>query len=72
MALGREKFFRLRAPGDLLALRKRWARRQAEGGQGRRQRPFNRNDWKGKGMSLCAECCDEYEALLQALKAMDG
>ena len=23
-------------------------------------------------LSICAECCEEYEALLQALKAMDG
>ena len=23
-------------------------------------------------LSVCAECCEEYEALLQALKAMDG
>jgi hypothetical protein len=22
-------------------------------------------------LSICAECCEEYEALLQALKAMD-
>ena len=23
-------------------------------------------------LSVCAECCEEYQALLQALKAMDG
>ena len=23
-------------------------------------------------LSICEECCEEYEALLQALKAMDG
>jgi hypothetical protein len=23
-------------------------------------------------LSICAECCEDYEALLQALKAMDG
>ena len=23
-------------------------------------------------LSICAECCEEYEALLQALKAMDA
>jgi hypothetical protein len=23
-------------------------------------------------LSICAECCEEYEALLRALKAMDG
>ena len=23
-------------------------------------------------LSICAECCEEYEALLQGLKAMDG
>ena len=23
-------------------------------------------------LSICAECCEEYESLLQALKAMDG
>jgi hypothetical protein len=23
-------------------------------------------------LSICAECCEEYEALLQALSAMDG
>ena len=23
-------------------------------------------------LSICAECCEEYEALLEALKAMDG
>jgi hypothetical protein len=23
-------------------------------------------------LSICAECCEEYEALLQALRAMDG
>jgi uncharacterized protein with PIN domain len=23
-------------------------------------------------LSICSECCEEYESLLQALKAMDG
>ena len=23
-------------------------------------------------LSICAECCEEYEALLEALKALDG
>jgi uncharacterized protein with PIN domain len=23
-------------------------------------------------LSICAECCEEYESLLQALKAIDG
>jgi hypothetical protein len=23
-------------------------------------------------LSICTECCEEYQALLQALKAMDG
>ena len=23
-------------------------------------------------LAICAECCEEYEALLEALKAMDG
>jgi hypothetical protein len=23
-------------------------------------------------LSICAECCEEYQALLEALKAMDG
>ena len=23
-------------------------------------------------LAICAECCEEYEALLQALKSMDG
>jgi hypothetical protein len=23
-------------------------------------------------LSICAECCEEYEALLEALKGMDG
>jgi hypothetical protein len=34
--------------------------------------PFGRN-WPGRTdhLSVCAECHEEYEALLRALKAMD-
>jgi hypothetical protein len=49
MVLGREIFFRLRAPADLLGLPKRWVRRPAECGKGRRQRPCHRKDRKGIG-----------------------